>query len=156
MGGVALLAQARTLGFKVAERDGRLILRGPIQHQGVAQCLLEAKSEVLAALRAESDRKMFPPPAERCRHCGSPAFWRRDRGHWLCKTCHPTPYRGAVAQEREVVDPPPAASGWWPIAEDVREALDRLGWEPVDGVEFPADPEGGAAGRRTRGRPDAG
>ena len=153
MGGVELLAQARTLGFKVAERAGRLMLRGPIQHQGVAQCLLEAKREVLAALRAESDRKAFPPPAERCRHCGSRAFWRRGQGHWLCKICHPAPHREVMAQEREVVDPPPAASGWWPIAEDVREALDRLGWEPVEGVEFPDGSKSGATGGRTRGRP---
>jgi hypothetical protein len=84
VGGVELLALARRVGLTVTERDNLLVIRGPIQHEALAQQLLAAKADVLAALRA-------------------------------------------------------APSPWSGLSEEAKQALERYGWEPVDGVAFPDD-----------------
>jgi hypothetical protein len=55
MGGVALLAEARTAGLVVYTSGDQLIVRGPRSLQSLAQQVLAAKTAVLAALAADPD-----------------------------------------------------------------------------------------------------
>jgi hypothetical protein len=107
-----------------------------VRHETLAHRLIAAKAEVLATLRMEVERVMFPLPVGPCRHCGGRDYWRRPRGQWLCGTCHPVPYHDAVAGECQSADAGPPLSG---LADEVKEALSRFEWEPADGLGFPVD-----------------
>src|SRR5207244_6573742 len=95
----------------VTERDGLLVIRGPVQHEQLARRLLATKPEVLAVLGVEADWAMFPIPIGPCRHCNGRGYWRREGGHWLCETCHAAPHRDVVAEACKAGDPPPPGSG---------------------------------------------
>ena len=47
-----LLAQTAAAGLSVSEEDGRLVVRGPKQAEGLAQQLLARKAEVLSVVRS--------------------------------------------------------------------------------------------------------
>lgn len=42
------------------------------------------------------------PPGERCYACGSPTWWARRGGGWVCSCCHPPPGADAAIEELKV------------------------------------------------------
>jgi len=131
VGRVDLLARARAAGLKVAERDGRLWISGPLHHEPLALQLIKAKAVILGALREESDESRFPVPTSPCRCCGAREFWRRAHGHWLCRACHPAPSRDVVASQCEAEILEEVGSG---LPAGLEALLHRHHWEPVASV----------------------
>lgn len=122
MGGVDLLAAARVAGLRVRHEGNRLVMRGPKRLEPLVCQLLEAKAEVLAALRDEDGFAI--PPLRPCRMCRGRRFWRHVHGgHFICDTCHPAPALELVAESIVLA---PA------ISEDLKRLLERYGWEPCE------------------------
>ena len=59
--------------------------------------------EVVELTRAgRSACKLHAPPDCHCYACGSPRFWARKDGGWVCVNCHPPPTPEAVLEEIEL------------------------------------------------------
>ncbi len=128
MDGVTLLAEARAAGFRVSvgEAGDRLVIRGPLRLESLAQRLIAAKSEVLAALRHERDP--VTSPLWPCSMCNGHVFWRYAQGRFVCETCHPCPCREHMAEQITV------ATGLPP---QLSTLLEKFGWDSTPPIRWP-------------------
>ena len=119
MDAIALLTEARATGLKVDAVGDRLRVRGPAILEPLAMRLLDAKTEVLAALLDEQD--VVIPPPESCRMCRSCHFWRYAGGRFICNLCHPCPCPELVVEKITLAATIPSA---------MAALLEAHGWEP--------------------------
>ena|SRR5436309_3941547 len=119
MDAIALLTEARAAGLKVNAVGDRLRVRGPAILESLAVRLLEAKKEILAALRDEQD--VVIPSLDPCRICKSRQFWRYAHGRFICNLCHPCPCPELVVEKITLAATIPSA---------MAALLEQHGWEP--------------------------
>ena len=126
MDGVTLLAEARAAGLKVSlsESGDRLVIKGPLRLEAVAQRLIAAKPEVVTALRYEN----AAPPSWLCPMCNGFVFWRYDQGPFICNQCHPCPCPDRVVEEITIATALPP---------ELTALLEKHGWDTSPPVRWP-------------------
>jgi hypothetical protein len=88
-----LLTQARQAGFTLTRAVGTLHIRGPRNHEQLAQALIARKPEVLTAISADPRADVLPTaidptePTAPCPACGFPTVTPAGEDPSLCTRC---------------------------------------------------------------------
>ena len=105
---VELLAQARRTGLSLAQKDDRLVIRGPREHESLVQALLHRKLDVLPLLavyngdvsRLDWRREPILGDFQPCALCNRPTLLIEPYDGRPChKTCAETAVRWGTAPD---------------------------------------------------------
>jgi hypothetical protein len=108
-----LLTQAREAGLVLTRTAGTLRIRGPRDHEQLAQALIARKSEVLAALIADPRAAVLPSaadptqPTAPCPVCGFPTIAENEAELTICTRCRAQGFLAGWLEIRQDTSPRP-------------------------------------------------